>query len=255
MSGTVVPLTASDIGFGALSRPFTDAVAALQGTSVQNSSGPTSIYSAVASFQQHLSRDDTTRLPFGLGRVDRATRGIEPGELAILLGRTASLKTMWALNLVRLLVKARPRAAGLVVEMEMPREQLVRRLLRMDYNRSDELLDAAIKARTIDLERFCETYQNLYFVDQGCVSLAVIERYACDLRRQLGDVPLDWLLLDHAGLLKPESTSGGAYERASAAAIGLKQLARSLAIPVFCIVQANRAGNQTNGEPVNLEAA
>src|SRR5262249_24887858 len=86
--------------------------------------------------------------------------------------RTASFKTMWGLNHLRSLVKRRPESAFLIVEMEMPREQLIRRLLRMDYNRSDELLDIAIKDGTISLDRFCETYRHLYFVDQGAISLS-----------------------------------------------------------------------------------
>lgn len=255
MSAEVIPLTADDIGFTALSRPMPEATAALTGKPLRDVSGPTSIYSAVAAFQHRLERDDADRLPFGLGRIDRATRGIEPGELAIWLGRTASLKTMWALNALRLLAKRRPESAFLVVEMEMPREQLIRRLLRMDYNRSDDLLDSAIKAGTIHLDRFCAAYQHLYFVDQGAVALSAVERYARDLQRQLGTTPLEAILIDHAGLLRPEHGSGSSYERASATAIGLKQLARSLGVAVFCIVQANRAGNKTDGEPVNLEAA
>jgi replicative DNA helicase len=125
----------------------------------------------------------------------------------------------------------------------------------MDYNRSDELLDEAVRAGTIRLETFCATYQNLYFVDQGTVSLSSIRRYSDDLQRQLGETRLEALFIDHAGLIRPEHGSGSAYERASATAIGLKQLARDLNVAVFCIVQANRAGNKTDGEPVNLEAA
>jgi replicative DNA helicase len=254
VSADIIPLTANDIGFNALSRPLPEATASLLGKNVTDVTGPTTIYAAVAAFQQRLERSDADCLPFGLSRIDRATRGIEPGELAILLGRTASLKTMWGLNHLRLLVKRRPDSAFLIVEMEMPREQLIRRLLRMDYNRSDDLLDDAIKSGTISLDRFCETYRHLYFVDQGAISLSAVARYTDDLQRQLGDTPLEGIFLDHAGLLRPEH-SASAYERASATAIGLKQLARTQKVAVFCIVQANRAGNNKDGEPVNLEAA
>ena len=207
-------------------------------------------------FNIGFDRGDADRLPFGIGRIDRATRGIEPGELAIFLGRTASLKTMWALNLVRHHIRSCQDSAFLLVEIEMPREQLIRRLLRMEFNRGDELLDAALKAGTIDLNRFCLKFQHLYFLDQGAVSLSTIRRSAEDLQRQLGTTPLKGVLIDHAGLLKPDAGSGsGAYERASSTAIGLKQLARALNVAVFAIVQANRAGMKTDGEPVNLEAA
>jgi hypothetical protein len=100
----------------------------------------------------------------------------------------------------------------------MPREQLVRRLLRMEYNRTDDLLDAAIETGLIDLERFCDRFQHLYFVDQGSVTLSAIRRYAEDLQRQLGPIPLKAIHIDHAGLIRPEHPTGSAYERASATA-------------------------------------
>jgi hypothetical protein len=218
--------------------------------------GLVGICAALDAFRYRLERGDVDRMPFGIGRLDRATRGIEPGELAIVLGRTASLKTMWLLNWIRLLVRQRPDAAFLIVEMEMPFEQLSRRLLRMDYNRTDEQLDTDIKSGVINLDRFADTYRNLHFLDKGAVSLTAIERYAVDLSRVLGEeTRLEGIFIDHAGLLRSEHGGGSSYERASAAAIGLKQMARSLSVAVFCVVQANRGGNKTDGEPVNLEAA
>jgi replicative DNA helicase len=247
-------LTADDVGFTALSRGNREAAALLTGKEIRDLQGPSSIHSAVAAFRHRLDRGDADRLPFGLGRVDRATRGVEPGEFFVFLGRTASLKTMWMLNHIRHIVTKRNDLAVLLVELEMPREQLVRRVLRMEYNRTDDLLDSAIASGAIDLDRFCERYQHLYFVDQGAVTLATIKRYTQDLQRQI-DVPLAAVFIDHAGLIRPEHASGSSYERATATAIGLKQLARELGVALGCIVQANRAGNRTDGEPVNLEAA
>lgn len=241
--------------FTSLSRPAPEAMALLQGKASHDAAGATDIYSAVARFQQRLDRADADRLKFSIGRLDRATGGgVEPGEFVAILGRTATCKTMWLQNLIRHQVKQWADSAFLFVELEMPREQLVRRFLRMTYNRNDAQLDAAIKTGQINLDQFCDAFQHLYFVDQGSVSLANIARYAEDLQRQLGDVPLKAVFVDHAGLIRAERTSS-AYERATETAIGLKQLARKLNVAVFCVVQANRAGNRTDGEPVNLEAA
>jgi hypothetical protein len=243
-------------GPGSLSAVETQSGSDLSQPAVSSSlPGLLDIHAAVAAFRHRLDRGDADRLPFGLSRIDRATRGIEPGELAILLGRTASLKTMWLLNWIRLLVKHSPDKAILLVEMEMPCEQLIRRLLRMEFHRTDDQLDADLKAGEFGLDRFAEKYRNLHILDKGAVSLSTIERYAGDLAQSLGETRLESVFIDHAGLLKSDSGSNSSYDRASAAAIGLKQLARSLSVAVFCVVQANRAGNKTDGEPVNLEAA
>jgi replicative DNA helicase len=238
-----------------LSGGHAEAAAAVTGKNLKDVQGPSSIYAAVAAFRHRLECGDADRLSFGLGRIDRATRrGIEPGEFAAYLGRTASLKTMWMLNHVRQIVMKRTDMSVLLVELEMPREQLVRRVLRMEYNRTDELLDTAINAGVIDLERFCDRYQHLYFLDAGGLALSTIKRHTQDLQRQL-DIPVGAVFIDHAGLIRPEHPSGSSYERATATAVGLKQLARDLNLAVFCIVQANRAGNRQDGEPVNLESA
>src|SRR5262249_37930381 len=131
--------------------------------------GPISIFRAVEAFRQRHERNDTDRLLFGIRQLDRATRGVEPGELVIELGRTASLKSMFQQCHLRALVRARPNSAFLAISMEMPAAQWVRRMLRQDSHRSDEQLDAAIGNGQVHLEGFCQRYQNVYFVDQGAL--------------------------------------------------------------------------------------
>jgi hypothetical protein len=177
------PVGASEIPFTALSRSHPEAVAALTGKDPGDVQGPSTIYAAVAAFRRRLDRGEANAIPFGLSRIDRATRGAEPGELTACLGRTASLKTMFMINHIRHVITSRPSLAVLLVGIEMPREQLVRRLLRMEYNRTDDLLKNAVDAGLINFERFCEKYQHLYFVDQGGISLSTIKRYAQDLQR------------------------------------------------------------------------
>ena len=217
-------------------------------------SGVRSIRDAVDKLIDRMHEDPAQRVSFGLKRLDRATRGVEPGELVIQLGRTASLKTMFQGHQLRGFVQRHPDAGCLVANLEMPRAQLVRRLLRMECNRTDHKLDAAIADGTINLGGFCERFQHVYFLDEGAVSLQTIEREAELLQDQLAPVPLKAIFVDHAGLVHG-SGSSSAYERASATAIGLKQLARTLDVVVFAVVQSNRAGRTTDGEPVALEAA
>lgn len=224
------------------------------GAQTPPNAGSISIRAAVAAFRRRSQADEANRLPFGIQRFDRATHGVEPGELVIQLGRTASGKSMYQQNHLRILAERRPNAAFLVVTMEMPLTQCLRRVLRQEYSHTDEHLDRAVRNDSIDFESFYQRYQYVHFLDQGTISLSAIQQHARDLIRQLGKIRLEAILIDHAGLIRSERP-GSAYDRASETAIGLKQLARSLDLAVFCIVQANRTGSNHDGEPVNLEAA
>lgn len=239
--------------FGPLSRPAPEATGLLlHGQKSQPAAGPISIYGAVSAFRASVDDDGARRLLLDIPRLDRATRGFEPGELVIALGRTASLKTMLLLNLLCSLVRRRPASAFLLAECEMPCPQLVRRAARMVYGVTDAQLDTMVKGESLNFDGFCELFQHVFFVDQGTISLKQLDRYAEDLAKQIAPVPLDAVLVDHAGLLKAERNAS-AYERASSIAIELKQLARRLKVVVICIVQANRAGKSE--DPVALESA
>jgi len=218
----------------------------------------TTIQGAVDAFQKRQNDSGADRVPFCIPRFDRATRGgVEPGELVVQLGRTASGKTMQQNNhLHNLLMRDRVMRAYVVVTCEMPCAQLIRRQLRIGSNRTDTQLDEALAKGDVSLERFMERYRHVYFIDRGAVTLGEISDDIEDVMRFIDPIPLGGVFIDHAGLIRPEhGASGSAYERASAVGIGVKQLARRLNTAVFCIVQANRAGAKADGEPVHLEAA
>ena len=237
--------------FTPLSRPPLEVVQAINGETP--SSGPLSIFEGIARTCQDATTTCRTRLRFGSALLDQATGGVEPGELAIELGRTASLKTMYQDNHLRELRDRPAAAAFLVATCEMPFAQRVRRWLRIDLGLSETELASGLTNNTLDLDGFGHRYQHVYTVDEGNITLERLRRAATDLKARLGSVPLAALLVDHAGLIRG-GRSQSAYERASDTAIGLKQLARELDVAVFCIVQANRAGKRA-ADPVPLEAA
>ncbi|MBA3639353.1 MAG: DnaB helicase C-terminal domain-containing protein [Acidobacteriota bacterium] len=194
------------------------------------------------------------RLTVGISRIDRATRGFQAGELVIVLARTGSGKTMLASGITDHILGQRPASAVLGVNLEMPTPQLIARALRGHFRCSEERIEQQVIADSLDVEAFCQRYQNLFFLDRGAVTLDTIVDEAEALQRQLAPTPLDAIVIDHAGLLRSQGRSASAYERATASAIEAKQLARRLNTLVILLVQANRAGKQED-EPVPLESA
>jgi replicative DNA helicase len=248
-------LDADEIPFGPLSRPAPDALhEMLHPGETMRHSGAISIHSALLAWRNTVLREQhIPRLQTGIPRIDRATRGIQPGELFGILARTGSGKTMLTSAIVDSMLGQRPASAVLVCNLEMPCSQLMGRTLRMHFRRTDDALELAARADTLDVEAFVQRYQNLYFLDCGAVSLAQIQRAAEDLQRQIAPIPVDAIVVDHCGLVR-SGRSGSAYEQATQTAIGLKQLARQMETIVLAVIQANRAGRQDT-EPVALESA
>ena len=90
-------------------------------------------------------------------------------------------------------------------------------------------------------------------LQQGACTLAEIETAAREVKEREGQ--LDAVIIDHSGLVVSDRSST-AYERASANAIGTKQLARRLDTVVGSIVQANcGAAKDTERAPAALESA
>jgi replicative DNA helicase len=201
--------------------------------------------------------DSISRLRLGIPILDRATGGLEPGELWLDQGRTESLKTMAYLNRVHGLLKRYPDAVFVVANLEMPKRQTIRRVVRMDFGLTDDQLRDGVREGqlTSRIDDFANSLRGrLFFVDKGSTTLAEIEHAARSIAAQIAPRKIAALIVDHAGLVRSERSSGSAYEKASAVAIGLKQTARRLDTVVFAVVQSNRAG-KTDAEPVALEAA
>jgi replicative DNA helicase len=217
--------------------------------------GIATINGVVSELVDDIKQGDTNRVKLGVWCLDRATRGIEPGEFVMHLGRTDSLKTMLYTNQIRYLVKQYPDACWLVANMEMPKKQMLRRMVRMEMAATDSQLDEAARNDNGDVERAAAEYEGrVFFVDRGAMSLSEIEEHAEALQRSCpSGRTLRGIFIDHAGLVRGERGMTSAYDRASATARGLKQLARRLNVIVFAVVQANRSSNPTDNEPVALE--
>ena len=195
-------------------------------------------------------------LQLGIPTIDRATNGLQPGELVLMQGRTDSLKTMTYLTLILDLLRRYPGCVWVVVNMEMPPHQMIERLARKYLGLTLSALQAAVKAGDPVIAEFAALIGNLYFIDAGATTLLDIEDEARALVKHVAPRTLGGIFVDHCGLIRAERGSAtGSYERATATAIGLKQLARSLNIVVVAVVQANRSGKAGEGEPVALESA
>jgi replicative DNA helicase len=197
-------------------------------------------------------------LPLGvLPAIDQQMRGgLEPGECLFNLARPGSLKTMLILNVLRGWLTRRPGEFFVLVELEMPHRQLIERLARQFFELNSETLDHRRQGGSLDIEGFKVALGGLHVVDDVGLTLADIEQRVRMAQRQMPERQLGGVVIDHCGLVRSQQGTS-AYDRATATAIGIKQLARRLEAPVVAIVQANRQAAQSSrdGSPPEMEQA
>lgn len=199
------------------------------------------------------------QLPLGIvPTIDRLMQGgLEPGECLFNLARPGSLKTMLQLNILRGWVTRWRDAFFVLVELEMPKRQLMERLARMHFRLTWEALEDRRRGGGLDVEAFKAALGGLYVIDDVGLTLSDIEHRIRLRARELAPLRLGGVVIDHCGLVRASQGGTSAYDRATETAIGLKQMARRLEAPVVAIVQANRTAAQSSrsGDPPEMEHA
>lgn len=197
-------------------------------------------------------------LPLGvIPAIDQHMRGgIEPGECLFNLARPGSLKTMLMLNILRGWLARTTDTFFVLVELEMPKRQLIERFARMFFELNSEALDHRRQSGVLDVDAFKAALDGLYVVDDVGLTLPDIEQRVRLAQRQMSNKVLGGVIVDHCGLIRA-GQGASAYDRATETAIGIKQLARRVEAPVIAIVQANRTAAQSSrdGAPPEMEQA
>jgi replicative DNA helicase len=210
----------------------------------------------------------------GFDRYDRITSGLHDGELTIVAARPGMGKTSLVLNMAinvaspQQLESARdpnerweePGCGVVVFTLEMPREQIVNRMLcseaRVDVSRvrtgmltpSDwsKLTQAAAHLANL----------NVWVDDSAALSLLELRSKTRRLQAEFDQFDpatgekkrrIGLVVVDYLQLMKGRENAQSREQEISEISRGLKQLAKELSLPVIALSQLNRAV-ETRGE-------
>jgi replicative DNA helicase len=213
-------------------------------------------------------------IPTGFDRYDRTTSGLHDGELTIVAARPGMGKTSLVLNMAvnvaspQQLESARdpnerweePGYGVVVFSLEMPREQIVNRMLcaeaKVDVSRvrtgmltpSDwsKLTQAASHLANL----------NVWVDDSPALSILELRSKVRRLQAEFDRVDpatgdkkqrLGLVMVDYLQLMRGRENAQSREQEISEISRGLKQLAKELSIPVIALSQLNRAV-ETRGE-------
>jgi replicative DNA helicase len=187
-----------------------------------------------------------TGVPTGYTDLDKLTAGFHAGDLVIIAGRPAMGKTTFAINAAEYAAidagKCYPAA---IFSLEMPKEQLVERLLcslaRVDLSRlrTGHLNENDWPKLTKAAGRLHDS--KIFIDDTPSISIMELRAKARRLKSEhdIGIIVIDYLQLMRAGP-NPESRQ----QEISEISRSLKALAKELSIPVIALSQLNRSLEQ-----------
>ena len=196
--------------------------------------------SVLRQYQQTKIEGIVPGLTTGYQEIDDRTLGHQNGDLNILVARMGVGKTMIALR--NLLAVQETDALGLVVSMEMPLDQLGRRIhmLRTGIN-SKAILAGRLswyeERRFLDSMEVVDNWNNVYLYNGNMVGTVA------DIEDLCGQLNPDWILVDGMYLLKSASVDKRNVDRnmnVSYVTDELKQLASVTNRPIFATTQFNR---------------
>lgn len=189
------------------------------------------------------------RYQLGLREIDWMTRGVGPGELMFLTGRSYSGKTNVFINSV---LKNLDRRI-VIITMDEPAEHVLAKLYALYSDASFEDVEQQVKARdpeTIDSIRAVARKLSNVVVFDDCFSFESFDGAMVQAEAALGGKP-DVVFIDYLGLLAGDSDD--AFSSIENKARGLKRWAQGHMVPVICIHQGTRS-NAGKGKTLGMEA-
>ena len=190
---------------------------------------------AAAERKEHI-----TGLPTGFRHLDWYTAGFHPGDLVICAGRPGMGKTAFALNLALNACRAR-QAPVAVFSLEMPNDQLARRLLCAEAGVDGNRLRSGRLTREdwAPLTRAAGELSELPVWMDDTPSLSVLELRA-KARRLKTERGLELVVVDYLQLMRSGTRTDNREQEISEISRSLKALAKELSIPVMALSQRNR---------------
>ena len=192
------------------------------------------------------AKEHVTGLPTGFRQLDWYTSGFHPGDLVITAGRPGMGKTAFALNIALNACRAR-QVPVVVFSLEMPNEQLAKRLLCAEAGVDGTKLRGGRLTREDwqPLTRAAGELSELPIWMDDTPGLTLMEMRA-KCRRLHSEEPLGLIVVDYLQLMRSGTKSESREQEISEISRSLKGLAKELGLPIMALSQLNR-GVETRG--------
>ncbi|MFA5921201.1 MAG: DnaB-like helicase C-terminal domain-containing protein [Methylococcaceae bacterium] len=238
-----------------------EALSALISTSMQliSQDGKKFDYNAKESLRNFVEKLEETLdaqdsggigLNLGIGGIDNELGGMQPSDLIVVGARPSVGKTSFAVSVMRNIAK-RGKKVG-IFSTEMSNYQLISRFVSIEANISGQVLRSAILkpeeyARLTPATSMINGF-NIQIFDKPEIT---INELCMQARAWAADGLVDFIAIDYLTRINPNKEFGNKNIEVGFIITELKNLARTLNIPVMVLAQLNRqASNRKDKFPV-----
>lgn len=189
-----------------------------------------------------------TGIPTGFEELNKRTGGFHGGELIIIAGRPGMGKSAFAVNIAEY-VSINLGKTVAIFNLEMPREQIVNRILCSQALVSN----GRIRTGTMepdDWEKICDVADTIakapiYIDDSASITVSQI-RAKCRRLKQMKNLEL--IVIDYLQLMQGSGRSESRQQEISEISRSLKVLAKELDVPVIALSQLKRESEGQKGK-------
>lgn len=177
---------------------------------------------------------DLDGLRFNVPKLDNAMSiGLLPGQVAVLIARTGSGKTLMSVNMFQRMKLIKPDIKILFFTLEMTRNEIFDRMFKIYQLYFPGSMEA-------DFIHYWK--DNLFLVDQNRITENDLEESVDQFAYELGIVP-DLICVDYIGYYANGFSGTNAIERTGKAILGLKAIGKDMQSSILAPHQANREGD------------
>lgn len=186
----------------------------------------------------------------GLDRIDRILGGIHPSDMVIVGARPGIGKTAFALSILKNLAKSGKKVGFFSTEMAV--KQVIGRLTSLESGihavkfRTGALTEEDFPRLTLATSNIAN--YNFRICDKPAITIGELVMQS---RAWMADGGIDFIAVDYLTRLHPDKSRNNQTLDVGDIVTGLKNLARTLNIPVMVLAQLNRGSeNRTDKTPV-----
>lgn len=194
--------------------------------------------------QLQKSNQALTGVTSGINNLDTITSGFQAGDFIILAARPSMGKTALALNFALSAASSLKQKdeAVLIFSLEMPKDQLITRMISCQGNFDAHKLRNKFKFTHADWSRISNTAEQLKektIIIDDTPGLRILELQT-KLRKLVREYDVKLVIIDYLQLLTSSNGSESRQQEVSNISRSLKISARELNIPIICLSQLSR---------------
>lgn len=204
---------------------------------------------------------DTLRMSFGFKELDELLRGLNPGEIAALMGRANTCKTLMSTDMVDKMAALGKGVPTVLFSLEMPSTSITERMITqfLHVRTEGDLSPSKVieeKVRDGDpetmewLTKLRIAHHHLVIIDTPGLSVKDMERLLDYVEAHHFHEPVRMIVVDHLQIMRSEGATD--YSRTTAAAKDLRDMTRRRQIGTIVLVQTSRKGG-SGGDPVSMD--